>query len=277
MRLDEYNGVRLAKYSLVSINDPFDQDDWEAYSSFSKEVGGDVQVVDEDLLATNPKRIQKPFDAGAYNAPWCKMNQSRKCYKVRLAKYSLVSIEDPLPQDDWDEDPSFTKETGNEVRIAEDYVLETNPTRIQKSFDVGTSSTPLYRFIPQVVSSPFWETFFQNGKKGGRLTQNQNKIQKHETKAALQPYEDTEENCITEAADQYIEAADQFIEILFKSKTDENSAIEPVDQYKETVIVFVLERMQIDAATTQSTTKRTDPATTRASTQADQKEKMRHN
>merc|ERR1740139_497752 len=57
--LVEYYKVWLAKYPLVSIEDPFDQDDWEAYTKFMLAVGNDIQVVGDDLLVTNPKRIQK--------------------------------------------------------------------------------------------------------------------------------------------------------------------------------------------------------------------------
>merc|ERR1719321_998448 len=43
------------KYPFVSIEDPFDQDDWAAYSKFQKTVGDSMQIVGDDLLVTNPK------------------------------------------------------------------------------------------------------------------------------------------------------------------------------------------------------------------------------
>eukprot|EP00450_Noctiluca_scintillans_P032720 CAMPEP_0194549948 /NCGR_PEP_ID=MMETSP0253-20130528/95463_1 /TAXON_ID=2966 /ORGANISM="Noctiluca scintillans" /LENGTH=906 /DNA_ID=CAMNT_0039397383 /DNA_START=101 /DNA_END=2821 /DNA_ORIENTATION=+ len=73
--LVDYYKVWLAKYPLVSIEDPFDQDDWDAYSLFTKEVGGEVQIVGDDLLVTNPNRIKKSFEVGACNALLCKVNQ----------------------------------------------------------------------------------------------------------------------------------------------------------------------------------------------------------
>uniref|UniRef100_A0A7S1RWA7 Phosphoglycerate kinase n=1 Tax=Alexandrium catenella TaxID=2925 RepID=A0A7S1RWA7_ALECA len=65
----------LAKYPLVSIEDPFDQDDWDAYSKFQAEVGSSVQIVGDDLLVTNPKRVQKALDVKACNALLLKVNQ----------------------------------------------------------------------------------------------------------------------------------------------------------------------------------------------------------
>jgi enolase len=38
----------------VSIEDPFDQDDWEHYSKFTEKIGDKVQIVGDDLLVTNP-------------------------------------------------------------------------------------------------------------------------------------------------------------------------------------------------------------------------------
>merc|ERR1712232_391517 len=65
----------FAKYPFVSIEDPFDQDDWEAYSHFCKECGKDMQIVGDDLLVTNVKRIAKALDVGACNALLLKVNQ----------------------------------------------------------------------------------------------------------------------------------------------------------------------------------------------------------
>merc|ERR1719310_2101902 len=45
------------KYPFVSIEDPFDQDDWDAYSEFCKMCGKDMQIVGDDLLVTNVKQI----------------------------------------------------------------------------------------------------------------------------------------------------------------------------------------------------------------------------
>ncbi|EDO08355.1 putative enolase (2-phosphoglycerate dehydratase) [Babesia bovis T2Bo] len=63
------------KYPIVSIEDPFDQDDWEAYTLITKEIGDKVQIVGDDLLVTNPKRIQTALDKKACNALLLKVNQ----------------------------------------------------------------------------------------------------------------------------------------------------------------------------------------------------------
>lgn len=45
----------VSDYPIVSIEDPFDQDDWEHYAKMTKEMGKQVQIVGDDLLVTNPK------------------------------------------------------------------------------------------------------------------------------------------------------------------------------------------------------------------------------
>jgi len=72
--MDVYEGW-LQKYPFVSIEDPFDQDDWEAYNSMMKKMGDRVQIVGDDLLVTNPNRIKKALEGPSCNALLLKVNQ----------------------------------------------------------------------------------------------------------------------------------------------------------------------------------------------------------
>jgi enolase len=63
------------KYPIVSIEDPFDQDDWSNYSKFVTEIGDKVQIVGDDLLVTNTSRIQEASEKKACNALLLKVNQ----------------------------------------------------------------------------------------------------------------------------------------------------------------------------------------------------------
>jgi enolase len=60
---------------IVSIEDPFDQDDWASWVKFTDKVGKDVQIVGDDLTVTNPTRVQKAIDLKACNALLLKVNQ----------------------------------------------------------------------------------------------------------------------------------------------------------------------------------------------------------
>ncbi|CEL93148.1 unnamed protein product [Vitrella brassicaformis CCMP3155] len=63
------------KYPMVSIEDPFDQDDFESYSKMTKDLGQKIQIVGDDLLVTNVERIKKALDTKACNALLLKVNQ----------------------------------------------------------------------------------------------------------------------------------------------------------------------------------------------------------
>lgn len=71
----DYYKAWLDKYPLVSIEDPFDQDDWDAYKLFKEKVGKTTQIVGDDLLVTNPNRIKKALEVDACNALLLKVNQ----------------------------------------------------------------------------------------------------------------------------------------------------------------------------------------------------------
>lgn len=60
---------------IVSIEDPFDQEDWESWVKFTAKVGKDVQIVGDDLTVTNPTRVKKAIELKACNALLLKVNQ----------------------------------------------------------------------------------------------------------------------------------------------------------------------------------------------------------
>ncbi|VVB02288.1 unnamed protein product [Arabis nemorensis] len=65
----------VSEYPIVSIEDPFDQDDWEHYAKMTAECGDKVQIVGDDLLVTNPKRVAKAIAEKSCNALLLKVNQ----------------------------------------------------------------------------------------------------------------------------------------------------------------------------------------------------------
>lgn len=61
------------EFPIVSIEDPFDQDDWDNWSKMT--AGTKIQVVGDDLTVTNPKRIRMAVDKKACNCLLLKVNQ----------------------------------------------------------------------------------------------------------------------------------------------------------------------------------------------------------
>ncbi len=64
-----------SEYSVESIEDPFDQEDWDAWKTFVNHYGNEYQIVGDDLLTTNVGRIQKSIDLAAVNSVLIKLNQ----------------------------------------------------------------------------------------------------------------------------------------------------------------------------------------------------------
>uniref|UniRef100_A0A8C9IRI8 phosphopyruvate hydratase n=1 Tax=Piliocolobus tephrosceles TaxID=591936 RepID=A0A8C9IRI8_9PRIM len=63
----------IKDYPVVSIEDPFDQDDWGAWQKFTASAG--IQVVGDDLTVTNPKWIAKAVNEKSCNCLLLKVNQ----------------------------------------------------------------------------------------------------------------------------------------------------------------------------------------------------------
>ena len=70
-----YYADLVARFPLVSIEDPLAEDDWAGWSKITAELGSKVQLVGDDLYVTNPARLQKGIDEAAGNAILVKVNQ----------------------------------------------------------------------------------------------------------------------------------------------------------------------------------------------------------
>ncbi|MFN2117161.1 MAG: phosphopyruvate hydratase [Candidatus Promineifilaceae bacterium] len=63
------------KYPIISLEDGLHEDDWESWTLLMERLGDRIQLVGDDLLVTNVKRIEKAFDLNAANSLLCKVNQ----------------------------------------------------------------------------------------------------------------------------------------------------------------------------------------------------------
>jgi enolase len=65
----------IAKYPIISIEDPLDQNDWAGYAKLTRELGGKIQVVGDDIFVTNPERLARAIREGCANSILIKLNQ----------------------------------------------------------------------------------------------------------------------------------------------------------------------------------------------------------
>ena len=72
--LDFYTDLIL-RYPITGIEDPFAEEDWGGFAAITKKIGGKITIIGDDLLVTNPKRIQEAKIKRACNGLLLKVNQ----------------------------------------------------------------------------------------------------------------------------------------------------------------------------------------------------------
>jgi enolase len=84
----------IKKYPLVSIEDPFGEDDWQSFTNLTKAIGDKVQIIGDDLYVTNVQRLERGIQVGATNAILIKPNQigtlSETFATIRLAQKNNI-------------------------------------------------------------------------------------------------------------------------------------------------------------------------------------------
>jgi enolase len=65
----------VGRFPIVSLEDGLDQDDWAGWATMTRELGGRVQLVGDDLFVTNSERLERGIRDGIANAILIKLNQ----------------------------------------------------------------------------------------------------------------------------------------------------------------------------------------------------------
>jgi len=99
----------VSNYPIVSIEDPFAEDDWESWSSFMQIAPKNVQVLGDDLLTTNLERLERAINQKSANSILIKPNQNglvTDTHKVLRAAQSagfttVVSARSGETEDSW--------------------------------------------------------------------------------------------------------------------------------------------------------------------------------
>lgn len=82
----------VSEFSIVSIEDGLQEDDWEGWKELTRRLGSRIQLVGDDLFVTNPKRLHRGIEEHAGNAILVKVNQigtlSEAIEAVRMAQHA---------------------------------------------------------------------------------------------------------------------------------------------------------------------------------------------
>ncbi len=73
--LAEYYEKLIDEFPIVSIEDPFDEEDWKGFTDFTKKLCNRLQIVGDDIYVTNPELIARGIAERASNAVLIKLNQ----------------------------------------------------------------------------------------------------------------------------------------------------------------------------------------------------------
>jgi enolase len=100
------------KYPIVSMEDIFDQDDWDGFKKIYQKTEGKLQVMGDDLFVTNIKRLQKGIDEKTCNSVLIKLNQigtltetveailmAKKAGMTAIVSHRSAETEDPFIAD----------------------------------------------------------------------------------------------------------------------------------------------------------------------------------
>ena len=84
-----YMQALVDKYEIKSVEDPFDEKDWDAWKTFTKN-NNDLQIVGDDIFVTQEKILRKGIDSKVANSILVKLNQvgtlSETMQAISLAK-----------------------------------------------------------------------------------------------------------------------------------------------------------------------------------------------
>ena len=87
--LDYYKTINQ-EYKLALLEDPFNEDAWDSWKKIYNELAAEITIVGDDILATNPKRLQKAIEEKVCNGILVKPNQvgtvSETIKVIKMAK-----------------------------------------------------------------------------------------------------------------------------------------------------------------------------------------------
>lgn len=140
-QLIEYYKSLIEQYKLALIEDPFYEDAWDTWKRFTSEMSSNTLIIGDDLLATNPKRVERAVKEKSCNAILIKPNQigtvSETLNVIKLARENNWKI--VVSHRSGETNDSFIADFG--VGVSADYVKFGAPNRGERIAKYNRLST----------------------------------------------------------------------------------------------------------------------------------------
>lgn len=140
-QLIEYYQSLIEQYKLALIEDPFYEDSWETWKKFTNLMSQSTLIIGDDLLATNPKRVERAVREKSCNAILVKPNQigtvSETLEVIRMAREANWKI--VVSHRSGETNDSFIADFG--VGVSADYVKFGAPNRGERVAKYNRLST----------------------------------------------------------------------------------------------------------------------------------------
>ena len=112
----------------------------EAIEKAGYKLGDDVALALDVASSEFYENGTYNFEGGSHSA-----EEMIKVYEDLVEQYPIVSIEDPLDENDWDGYVAMTEQLGDKVQIVGDDLFVTNPKRLQEGIDKGAANALLVK------------------------------------------------------------------------------------------------------------------------------------
>ena len=101
----------------------------------------------EDVALALDVASSEFYEDGVYNFEGGKHSSAEmvEVYADLVEQYPIVSIEDPLDEDDWEGYVTLTEKLGDKIQIVGDDLFVTNPSRLQEGIDRGAANALLVK------------------------------------------------------------------------------------------------------------------------------------
>jgi len=140
----------IKKYPIISIEDPFSEEDWEMFTRLTSKIGDKVKIVGDDLFVTNVERLEKGIHRKAANSILIKPNQ------IGTLTETLNAIK--KAKENGFETIISHRSGETEDTVIADIAVATGCEKIKSGAPCRSDRVAKYNRLLYIKKSPTWDT-----------------------------------------------------------------------------------------------------------------------